>query len=86
MLDHYLRHLESQRPGGGTPRRSAGASEHTITADPPSEICEALPAVMLPSLSKAGGDIAAAFLSCNFSTFAKLQEGAFATGNLGSSG
>ena len=36
------------------PSFSAAALEATITAAPPSEICEALPAVMLPALSKAG--------------------------------
>src|SRR5690606_35278306 len=41
-------------PSGSPPRRSAASLEATITAAAPSEICEALPAVMLPALSKAG--------------------------------
>jgi len=37
-----------------TPSSSALARDITTTAAPPSEICDALPAVMVPALSKAG--------------------------------
>ena len=37
-----------------TPARSAAAFDITTTAAPPSEICDALPAVMVPSASNAG--------------------------------
>ncbi len=42
--------LPTISPRGVTPSFSAAAFEATTTAAPPSEICEALPAVTLPSL------------------------------------
>ena len=41
-------------PSGVTPSSLALSTDITTTAAPPSDICEALPAVMVPSLSNAG--------------------------------
>ena len=45
---------ETSSPSGVMPSSSALALDITMTAAPPSEICEALPAVIVPSLVKAG--------------------------------
>ena len=45
---------DTNSPSGATPRLSASAFDMTMTAEAPSESCDALAAVIVPSLSKAG--------------------------------
>src|SRR5262249_59832371 len=42
------------------PAAAAASDDITTTAQAPSEICEAVPAVMVPSLANAGGSLASA--------------------------